>query len=53
MTTYKIASPEGATRYGAEEGDEVELKLDKEEETAVVAAGWLDPVTTKSSKKED
>jgi transcription elongation GreA/GreB family factor len=49
--TYKVASPEGAARYGAEEGEQVELDLPDEEETAVVAAGWLEPVTSKSGKK--
>jgi hypothetical protein len=43
MKTYTIASPEGAVRYAAELGQEVELKLDDHEEQAVVAAGWLEP----------
>jgi hypothetical protein len=50
MTTYKVASEEGAQRYGGEVGDTVELDLPPEEETAVVAAGWLE--TTTSSKKK-
>jgi hypothetical protein len=49
--TYTIASPEGAQRYGAEEGEQVELDLPDEEETAVVAAGWLEPVTSGKAKK--
>ena len=49
MTTYKVASEEGAQRYGGEVGDTVELKLPPEEEQAVVAAGWLE--TTTPSKK--
>ena len=48
MTIYKVASEEGAQRYGAELGDEVELELDEGEELAVTAAGWLE----KTKKKE-
>jgi hypothetical protein len=52
MTTYKVASEEGAVRYGGQVGDEVELDLPDAEETAVVAAGWLEPQATgKTSKK--
>ena len=43
MSSFKIASLEGAQRYGGEVGDTVELKLEAEEEQAVVAAGWLEP----------
>lgn len=39
---YKVVSDEGAQRYGAEVGTVVELDLDKHEEQAVVAAGWLE-----------
>jgi hypothetical protein len=42
MPKYTIASEEGAQRYGAEVGAEVELRLDENEERAVVAAGWID-----------
>jgi hypothetical protein len=49
--TYTVASPEGAQRYGAEEGEEVELDLPDEEETAVVAAGWLEPAAAGKTKK--
>jgi hypothetical protein len=42
MSKYVIASEEGAQRYGAEVGDSVDLKLEAEEERAVVAAGWLE-----------
>jgi hypothetical protein len=53
MATYTIASEEGAIRYGGQVGDEVELDLPREEETAVVAAGWLEPTDkkTKEAKK--
>lgn len=44
MTKYTIASEEGAQRYAAELGVDVELHLPAEEEQAVVAAGWLEPV---------
>ena len=44
MTSYEIASDEGAQRYGAEVGATVDLELDEREERAVVAAGWLAPV---------
>lgn len=43
MPKYTIASEEGAQRYGAELGTDVELDLPADEEQAVVAAGWLDP----------
>jgi hypothetical protein len=49
MTSFKVASEEGAQRYGAEVGDTVELSLSPVEERAVVAAGWLEP---KKSTKE-
>lgn len=42
MKTYKVASEEGAQRYGAELGDSVDLRLAEEEESAVIAAGWLE-----------
>jgi hypothetical protein len=48
--TYTVASAEGVERYGAELGEQVELDLDKEQETALLAAGWLEDTTTK--KKE-
>lgn len=48
MKSYTIASEEGAQRYGAELGQEVELELDEGEELAVTAAGWLE----KTKKKE-
>ena len=50
MAKYKIASEEGAQRYGAEVGDTVELDI-KDEELAVIAAGWLEHVT-KPAKEE-
>lgn len=48
MKTYKIASEQGAQRYGKELGDEVELELSEDEERALIAAAWLEP----SKKKE-
>ena len=48
MAKYKIASEEGAQRYDAELGDEVELSLSEDEERALIAAAWLEP----SKKKE-
>jgi hypothetical protein len=50
--TYTIASAEGAERYGAEEGEAVELDLEPGEELAVVAAGWLEPEATTKKAKE-
>ena len=50
MAKYKIASEEGAQRYGAEVGDTVELDI-KDEELAVIAAGWLEHATKPA--KED
>ena len=53
---YKLASPEGVSRYAGQQdpdadpvkvGATVELDLDDREETAVVAAGWLEPVKKK------
>ena len=51
MPTYKIASDEGANRYGHEIGENVELTIDKDEEQAVIAAGWLEHA--KKPAKED
>ena len=50
MPSYTITSPEGAARYGAEEGETIDLTLTDEEATAVIAAGWITPVTTKKEK---
>jgi hypothetical protein len=47
--TYKVASEDGAEWAGVETGEEVELDLDKEKRTALLAAGWLE--TTKGVKK--
>ena len=52
MTSYTIASEEGAQRYGAELGTEVELKLEEQEERAVIAAGWLEPATKPKEAKK-
>jgi hypothetical protein len=48
---YKITSEEGAQRYGSEVGETVELDI-KDEELAVIAAGWLEHATTKTAKEE-
>jgi hypothetical protein len=50
MSSYKIASEEGAQWYGGEIGQEVELDLDKDQERALIAAGWLKE--HKGKKKE-
>ena len=42
MKTYKVASEEGAQRYGRELGDKVDLELDADQERALIAAGWLE-----------
>lgn len=39
---YRIASEEGAARYQQEVGEEVDLDLDRDEQRAVVAAGWVE-----------
>jgi hypothetical protein len=48
---YKIASQEGVERYNGELGDIVELDI-KDEELAVIAAGWLEHVTVTEPAKE-
>lgn len=54
MAKYRIASDEGAARYGGEVDETVDLDLDEGEERAVVAAGWLDPApTAKASTKKE
>jgi hypothetical protein len=50
MTSYTVASEEGAQRYESEVGETVDLKLDENEERAVVAAGWLEPAKKKGDK---
>ena len=51
MPKYKIASDEGAQRYGAEVGETVDLDLTKDEELPFIAAGWLEHATKPA--KED
>ena len=51
-TRYKIASELGADRYKAEVGDTVDLDINSEEKRAVIAAGWLEEVTTKPAKED-
>lgn len=50
MSSFTIASPEGAQRYGREVGEVVDLTLDEQEERAVVAAGWIEPKKPKEAK---
>lgn len=45
--TFKVTSAEGANFAGVEPGEEVELDLEKQQETAVVAAGWLEETKPK------
>jgi hypothetical protein len=53
MKTFKVASEEGAQRYGAEVGDHVDLTLEEEEKVAVIAAGWLEDTPKKQQPKEE
>lgn len=48
--TYKVTSEEGTARYGADVGETVTLDLEDGEETAVVAAGWLEHTTKKAKE---
>lgn len=50
--TYTVASEAGAQWANAPEGEAVELDLDPRTEQAVVAAGWIEPETTKKKAKE-
>ena len=49
MASYKIETEEAQARYGGELGDIVDLELEDEQHTALVAAGWLTP--TKKAPK--
>jgi hypothetical protein len=40
--TYRIASQEAVDRYHEEIGSYAELELDREQERALVAAGWIE-----------
>jgi hypothetical protein len=57
-TTYKVASQEGvefASRVSgviAEIGETVSLDISKDQELAVIAAGWIEHVTTKPAKED-
>lgn len=51
MPTYKVASEEGAQRYGVEIGKTVTVDLDEERERALVCAGWLEPTTKPKEAK--
>lgn len=50
---YRIGAPEGAEWIGSEAvvGDEVELDLQEEQERALIAAGWLEPVAKKGKEE--
>jgi hypothetical protein len=50
MSTYKVASEEGAQRYGVEVGETVDLKLEPDTERALLAAGWLEETKKKEAK---
>jgi hypothetical protein len=50
MTTYQVASEEGAQLYGVEVGEAVDLKLGPEQERALLAAGWLEETKKKEAK---
>jgi hypothetical protein len=47
---YKIASEEGADRYGGEVGDQKTIDIPADETKAVVAAGWVEPVEEKAKE---
>lgn len=51
--TYILASEEGAARYGGEVGDKTELDLSVDEQRAVVAAGWVEPVEDKKQQPKE
>jgi hypothetical protein len=51
LKSYKIGSPEGAERYGQEQGAVVELDLDAAQERALLAAGWLEKEKEKKADK--
>lgn len=55
---YRIASEDGAARYGAAVDEEVELDLDVQAKRAVTAAGWVEQLDAdedepKTSKKKE
>lgn len=52
-TSYKITSEDGAAHYGAENGETVTLDISKDEELAVIAAGWIEHATTKPAKDKE
>jgi hypothetical protein len=51
MANYKVASEEGAQRYGVEVGKTVDIDLDESTERALVCAGWLEPTTKPKEAK--
>lgn len=51
MANYKVASPEGAQRYGVEVGKTVDVDLDQELERALVCAGWIEPTKKANDEK--
>jgi hypothetical protein len=50
MKTYKVASAEGAERFGVEVGEKVDLDIEPDVELPLIAAGWLEH--TEKPKKE-
>lgn len=52
-SNYRIASQEGADRYGGEVGDEVKLDILAGEKKAVVAAGWVEPLDADDDNIDD
>lgn len=56
MTRYKLSEQAQATAAvfeqapGAAAGEEVELELTPEQERALIAAGWVEPVKEKGGK---
>lgn len=47
---YRVSSPEGAAWAGVEEDETIEVELEDDRETALIAAGWLTPEKTTKSK---
>ncbi len=52
MSKYTVASEEGAQRYGAEQGAQIDLELTESDERAVICAGWLELAPAKQAKED-